>query len=112
MDTLTISETTFLGPGEATLREIYLERLRHLLQLRHDYDRDLNVRGLRLLDHSIFASYCDCRDVGAEAGAQALLREAHVPADRPKVQLSFLDLAAEPRQPATDRSAQQSRPKR
>jgi hypothetical protein len=112
MDTLTIHETTFLGPGEAALRDIYLERLRHLLRLRHEYDRDLNVRGLRLLDHSIFAAYCDCRDVGAEAGAQELLREAHVPVERPKLQLSFLDLASVPEQRAPERSTQQARPKR
>ena len=109
---MTISEAAFLGPREAALREIYLERLRHLLRLRREYERDLNIRGLRLLDHSIFAAYCECREAGAEAGAHELLREAHVPVDRPKVQLSFLDLASTPPEPAKGRAAQQARPKR
>jgi hypothetical protein len=96
------------------MREIHLDRLRHLLRLRHQYERDLNLRGLRLLDHSIFAAYCDCRKDGTEGRAQEILREAHVPVDRPKVQLSFQDLAGEPSASASasrEGSAKQAQPK-
>jgi len=103
-------------PGAAALRSIHLERLRRLLHLRRQYERELNARGLRLLDRSVFAAYCDCRDIGAEEQACALLREAHVPVDRPTAQLSFLDLTAR-RSPSpspahsAEGSAQEARPK-
>jgi hypothetical protein len=56
------------------LRKAYVERLRRLLRLRRDHYCQLNEAGLRLLDRSIFAAYCDCLDVGAGSFAQHLLR--------------------------------------
>jgi len=57
------------------LQKAYVQRLRRLLRLRRDHDCQLNDVGLRLLDRSIFAAYCDCRDVGADSFAQHLLRQ-------------------------------------
>ncbi|MBF6599915.1 MAG: hypothetical protein IVW36_05340, partial [Dehalococcoidia bacterium] len=46
------------------LKDGYLNRLRRLLRLRRDHFEELNDAGLRLLDRSIFAAYCDCLDIG------------------------------------------------
>lgn len=59
------------------MQEAYLKRLRRLLRLRRDHRNQLNEVGVRLLDRSIFAAYCDCLDVGAGFPAQHLLREEH-----------------------------------
>jgi hypothetical protein len=56
------------------LQKAYLQRLRRLLRLRRDHHCQLNEVGLRLLDRSIFAAYCDCLDVGAGSFAQHVLR--------------------------------------
>jgi hypothetical protein len=110
--TASFADSAFPEPSEAALRAIHLGRLGHLLRLRHQYERDLNYRGLRLLDRSIFAAYCDCRDAGAEARAQDLLRAAHVAVERPaKVQLSFLDATTERPRPASHRSTPTAQPK-
>ena len=107
-------------PGASALRSIHLERLRRLLHLRRQYERELNARGLRLLDRSVFAAYCDCRDNGAEEQACALLREAHVPVEHPRAQLSFLDITSGPAPQGSppslgsnppEGSAQEARPK-
>ncbi len=65
------------------LREVYLGRLERLVHLRQRHYYDLNEQGLRLLDHSIFAAYCDCRDLGAEEHARGTLREADVSVEGP-----------------------------
>ena len=56
------------------LQNAYLGRLRRLLRLRSDHYDDLNERGLWLLDRSIFATYCDCRGLGAGFVAQDVIR--------------------------------------
>lgn len=61
-----------------TLRKIYLRRLERLLGLRQQHYHDLNEKGLRLLDHSIFAAYCDCREVGAGDEGRQALRQASI----------------------------------
>jgi hypothetical protein len=61
-----------------TLRNIYLRRLERLLGLRQQHYHDLNEKGLRLLDHSIFAAYCDCREVGAGDEGRHALRQASI----------------------------------
>lgn len=62
--------------GGRPLREVYLERLERVLKLRRRHDDELNPQGIRLLDHSVFAAYCDCRDIGAAAEARELIRAA------------------------------------
>lgn len=70
----------------ASLREIFLQRLQRLQQLRQRHQRQLNGHGLRLLDRSVFAAYCDCRDAGAEEEARAFLRNADCVLDEHAVQ--------------------------
>ena len=60
------------------MRGVYLRRLERLLQLRKNHEGQLNLDGLRLLDKSIYATYCDCVSVGAGEEAQDLLRKLTV----------------------------------
>lgn len=60
------------------LREGYLTRLRRLLRLRRDHFDELNDQGLRLLDRSIFAAYCDCLDIGEGEAARAVLQDVRL----------------------------------
>jgi hypothetical protein len=50
-----------------------LDRLQRLLALRDAHEAHLNDEGRRLLDHAIFTTFVDCRDLGGEARAAALL---------------------------------------
>lgn len=56
------------------MRGVYLRRMQRLLQLRKNHEGQLNIDGLRLLDKSIYATYCDCISVGAVEAAQEVLR--------------------------------------
>ncbi len=80
-----------------SLRAVYTKRLRRLLRLRHDHEEELNVQGLQLLDRAIFAAYCACRDVGAEAKAKKVLATANVALKRAvgQLQLSTIDQEAD-----------------
>src|SRR6185295_19610551 len=60
------------------LRDGYLSRLRRLLRLRRDHFDELNEQGLRLLDRSIFAAYCDCLDIGQGAAAKSVLKDVRL----------------------------------
>ena len=60
------------------LRDGYLVRLRRLLRLRRDHFEELNDQGLRLLDRSIFAAYCDCIDIGQAEAARAVLKDVRL----------------------------------
>jgi hypothetical protein len=60
------------------LREGYLQRLRRLLRLRRDHFEELNDAGLRLLDRSIFAAYCDCIDIGQGDAARSILKDVRL----------------------------------
>lgn len=60
------------------LREGYLQRLRRLLRLRRDHFDELNDQGLRLLDRSIFAAYCDCIDIGQGDAAKDVLKDVRL----------------------------------
>ncbi len=60
------------------LRDGYLGRLRRLLRLRRDHYDELNEQGLRLLDRSIFAAYCDCIDIGQGEAARAVLKDTRL----------------------------------
>ena len=50
-----------------------LQRLQRLLALRDAHATHLNDEGRRLLDHAIFTTFVDCRDLGGEALASSLL---------------------------------------
>lgn len=53
-----------------------LDRLQRLLALRDAHEAHLNDEGRRLLDHAIFTTFVDCRDLGGEERAAALLAPA------------------------------------
>ena len=72
----TIDDITHAKPDQ--LRDGYLNRLRRLLRLRRDHFDELNEQGLRLLDRSIFASYCDCIDIGQGEAAKAVLKDVRL----------------------------------
>ena len=66
------------GASPDQLRDGYLNRLRRLLRLRRDHFEELNDQGLRLLDRSIFAAYCDCIDIGQGEAARAVLKDVRL----------------------------------
>lgn len=72
----TIEELARSSPDQ--LRDGYLNRLRRLLRLRRDHFDELNDQGLRLLDRSIFAAYCDCIDIGQGEAAKAVLKDVRL----------------------------------
>ena len=72
----TLPEMTRAKPAE--LRDGYLARLRRLLRLRRDHFEELNDQGLRLLDRSIFAAYCDCIDIGQGDAAREVLKDVRL----------------------------------
>jgi hypothetical protein len=71
-----IKEISHARPDQ--LRDGYLSRLRRLLRLRRDHFEELNEQGLRLLDRSIFAAYCDCLDIGQGAAAKSVLKDVRL----------------------------------
>jgi hypothetical protein len=73
-----VSETRVATAATGQLREGYLARLRRLLRLRRDHFEELNDQGLRLLDRSIFAAYCDCLDIGEGEAARAVLKDVRL----------------------------------
>lgn len=91
VDRIPYAEPSIAESDPAALREAYLRRLERLLHLRKRHERELNRQGMRLLDHSVFSAYCDCRDVGAEQEARALLRELDVALKPPPQQLRLDD---------------------
>ncbi|MEO6197440.1 MAG: hypothetical protein ABIP58_04945 [Dehalococcoidia bacterium] len=58
----------------------FLRRLNRLLRLRVDQSTDLNGEGLRLIDRTIYSTYCDAVDLGVPAEAQALVQRVSAPA--------------------------------
>jgi hypothetical protein len=73
-----VSEPRVANASAGQLREGYLARLRRLLRLRRDHFEELNDQGLRLLDRSIFAAYCDCLDIGEGEAARAVLKDVRL----------------------------------
>jgi hypothetical protein len=71
-----IDEIAHAKPDQ--LRDGYLSRLRRLLRLRRDHFDELNEQGLRLLDRSIFAAYCDCIDIGQADAARNILKDVRL----------------------------------
>jgi hypothetical protein len=60
------------------MQGVYLRRLQRLLDLRKNHEGQLNLDGIRLIDKSIYATYCDCISVGALEAAQEVLRRCTV----------------------------------
>ena len=54
-------------------------RLQRLLALREAHATHLNAEGRHLLDHVIFTTFVDCRELGAETLALALLGQDGMP---------------------------------
>lgn len=79
MDKTPFAETPISEVKPASLQGIYLTRLQRLLRLRRRHEHELNGQGIRLLDRSIFAAYCDCIEVGADDPARSILRSANFP---------------------------------
>ena len=73
-----LSTKDVISATSEQLREGYLARLRRLLRLRRDHFDELNEQGLRLLDRSIFAAYCDCLDIGQGDAARAVLKDVQL----------------------------------
>ena len=71
-----VAAITGATPGQ--LKDGYLNRLRRLLRLRRDHYDELNEQGLRLLDRSIFAAYCDCLDIGEGDAARTVLKDVRL----------------------------------
>jgi hypothetical protein len=66
-----------LAPPDATVKpDVFLKRLHRLLVLRYQASNYLDVDDVRLLDRCIFATFCDCKEVGAEELARRLLEQA------------------------------------
>jgi len=85
MTSITPSPPANLGPS--SLRVVYLQRLQRLLRLRRRHEQELNRQGLRLLDRSLFAAYCACRDAGAEEEARSILRRDGIHMAQPEREL-------------------------
>lgn len=77
-----IEEIAHAKPDQ--LRDGYLSRLRRLLRLRRDHFDELNEQGLRLLDRSIFAAYCDCLDIGQGEAAKGILKDVRLTLSLPR----------------------------
>lgn len=69
---------TFSVVRSEHVRDGYLNRLRYLLRLRRDHSLEMNDLGLRLIDQSIFSTYCDCIDIGQKEAAREILREVRL----------------------------------
>lgn len=105
METFPFAQAPIPEAKRASLREVYLRRLKRLLRIRHQHEQELNQQGIRLLDHSVFAAYCDCRAIGVEEEARQVLRQANVAFQRSAVQLKMLDAAPGFRPAASSRSS-------
>ncbi len=62
------------------MQSYFLQRLHRLLKLRDGQSGQLNEDGLRLMDRTIYATYCDAVDVGVTEEAQKLLHRSAAPA--------------------------------
>ena len=57
-------------------RTTFVNRLERLIQLRRDFEDDLNPLGLDLLHRSIYATFRDCVTHGASDKAHDLMEQA------------------------------------
>ena len=61
------------------LQQHFLGRLNRLLRLRSDQSVQLNEEGQRLIDRTIYSTYCDAVDLGATDEAQTMLHRYAIP---------------------------------
>jgi hypothetical protein len=61
---------------ESEARSVFVSRLERLIQLRRDFQEDLNPLGIELLSRSIYATYRDCVTFGAEDRARTMMTRA------------------------------------
>ena len=73
METASFVQVPLTVSTLAAQRSVYLQRLERLQRLRLQHESALNPRGIRLLDRSVFAAYCACRDIGVEQEARRIL---------------------------------------
>ena len=66
------------SPGDERFVDLYTRRLRRLVAIRRDHGDRMNEQGLRLLDRSIYSTFCDCRDLGAGARGRQLIEAVPV----------------------------------
>ena len=69
----TVQDIATAKPEQLT--DGYLNRLRHLLNIRRKHFEELNKEGLKLVDESIFRTYCDCLDIGQVELAREILHD-------------------------------------
>lgn len=65
--------------SHSPLQQHFLGRLNRLLRLRSDQTVQLNDEGQRLIDRTIYSTYCDAVDLGATVEAQQMLHRYSVP---------------------------------
>ncbi len=61
--------------GNATEANLFVRRLRRLVGIRLEHGPRMNTQGLRLLDHAIYSTFCDCRDLGRGDEANTLVHQ-------------------------------------
>ena len=71
-----LSPTKGNGSSLSPMQSHFLQRLGRLLKLRSEQDGQLNEGGLRLIDRTIYVTYCDAVDVGVTEEAQRLLHRS------------------------------------
>lgn len=74
-------DTESLSHGSASdrpqaLQRLFLTRLRRLTWLRRSCSDQMDGNTLRVLDKSIYSTYCDCVEVGANDEAREMLKQA------------------------------------
>lgn len=67
-----------VGP-QSPIQQHFLVRLNRLLRLRSDQAVQLNEEGQRLIDRTIYSTYCDAVDLGASDEAQQMLHRYAIP---------------------------------
>ena len=65
--------------GQGLTKALFVRRLARLIRLRREFSEDLNPLGLRLLDRSIWSTYQDCLDYGADTEVKVLMAQHPVP---------------------------------
>ena len=74
------AEIACRGSGKVLVDPVALDRLQ---LLRDAHAPQLNEEGRRLLDHAIFTTFVDCRELGAESLAAAMLSPVGGPPGAP-----------------------------
>ncbi|MEX0683671.1 MAG: hypothetical protein WD904_13160 [Dehalococcoidia bacterium] len=75
-----VSATKESESSYSPLQSHFLHRLNRLLRLRAEQSSQLNEDGLRLIDRTIYSTYCDAVELGVADEAQKLLHRSAVTA--------------------------------